>query len=31
MVLSGHRTLEIAQGYYQEGELLQNPTARLLD
>jgi len=30
MQLSGHRTVEIAGLYHREGELLKNPTARLL-
>lgn len=30
MALSGHRSMAIAQAYYREGELLDNPTAHLL-
>jgi integrase len=31
MTLSGHRSLDVAQGYYRDGALLDNPTAYLLD
>jgi len=31
MMLSGHRSVNVAQGYYREGELLSNPSAHLLD
>ncbi len=30
MALSGHRTLEIAAGYYRESEVLRNPASRLI-
>lgn len=31
MMLSGHRSVNVAHGYYREGELLSNPSAHLLD
>ena len=29
MQLSGHKSLEIASGYYRKGELLANPASRI--
>jgi integrase len=31
MELSGHKTAQVALGYYQAGRILQNPTARMID